>query len=62
MIRPKIKCNQVWKNKRSSFQILITHKRGDKWEAKVLTDKTDFYNGTHTMSQYTIWKKFDLLV
>lgn len=61
MIRTPIKAHQIWKNKRSSFQILITHKKGDKWEAKVLTDKEDFYNGSHTMSRYTIWKKFELM-
>lgn len=61
MIRVPIKPHQVWKSKISDFQIYISRKKGEKWETKVLTDKPDVYNGTHTMSPITIWKKFELM-
>lgn len=61
MIRIPIKRNQIWKNKVSGFQLMVSSKKGVKWKCKVLTDKHDVYNGTHTMSQFTIWKKFELV-
>lgn len=56
-----IKRNQIWKNKRSDFQILVAGKKGRKWNCKVLTNKPGVFNGSHTMADITLWKKFDLL-
>lgn len=61
MNRTPIKVNQIWRNRVSNFQILVAGKKGVKWNCKVLTEKPDVYNGSHTMSQWTIWKKFELL-
>lgn len=62
MFKPAIKLNQKWKNKKSNFTVMITGKSNvsHKWKAVVLTDKHDFYAGSHTLSQWTLWKKFDL--
>lgn len=61
LLKIPIKAHQIWKNKRNSTQIFINRKKGMRWQVKMLTDKTDVYAGTHTMSEITIWKKFDLL-
>lgn len=63
MEKTPIKKNQVWKNKQSSFQVVISGKANasHKWKAKVLTEKPDVYAGSHTLSQWTLWKKFDLI-
>lgn len=61
MIRTPIKRNQIWENKVSGFQLMVYSKKGVKWKCKVLTDRHDVFNGTHTMSQFTLWKKFELV-
>lgn len=44
------------------MQLLIAGKaKGVLWKTKVLTEKPDVFNGTHTMNQWTIWHKFELL-
>lgn len=62
MTKTPIKLNQVWKQKGSSLMVVIAGKAKDshKWKTKVLTNKPDFYAGTHTLSQWTLWKKFEL--
>lgn len=63
MQRGAIRKNQIWKNKNNGTQLLITgKKKGNKWNAKILTDRNDVYNGTHTMHERTLWKKFNLVV
>lgn len=59
MKKLRIAKGQVWKSK--SNTILISGKKGGKWLAKVLTSKPDIYNGSHCMSETTIWKNFELL-
>lgn len=53
--------HQIWRSKRSNFQIYIYKKKGDKWLVKVLTEKPDVYNGTHTMNRVTILKRYNLI-
>lgn len=60
MIKTPIKRNQIWKHSASDFQILVAGKKGRKWNCKVLTERPGVFNGSHTMSQITIWKKFEL--
>lgn len=44
------------------MQILICgKKKGSLWKAKVLTERNDMFNGSHTMNQWTLWNKFELL-
>lgn len=63
MEKVQIKLNQVWKSKLSSFQIVISGKAKEshKWKTKVLTEKPGVFAGSHTMSEHTLWKKFDLI-
>lgn len=56
-----IKRNQVWKQKGTNFRILIhSNKGGIMWKCKVLTEKEGVYNGSHTMTEYTLRKRYDL--
>jgi hypothetical protein len=61
--KPIIKKNQVWKQKGSTFTLVISgkSKSSHKWKTKVLTQKPDVYAGTHTMSQWTLYSKFELI-
>lgn len=62
MTRTPIKINQIWRNKISNMQVIVTGKKGSfHWKCKVLTDKPDVYNGSHTMSQWILWKRFELI-
>jgi hypothetical protein len=62
MLRTPIRINQIWKHKESDFQLLICgKKKNNRWQAKVLTERTDYYNGTHTMHERTLWKKYELI-
>ena len=57
-----IKIGQKWVNKRSpNYQVLITQKRGDKWNAKTLTEKSTEFGGTHKLASRTLWTKFKLV-
>jgi hypothetical protein len=58
--RPKIEKGQVWEN-RSAVQFLVSHKKGDRWKLKVLTDRPGVYNGAHTFQEHIMYKKLLLL-
>ena len=58
--RPPIKKGQIWFNPYNRMRILIWNKKGFKWRAKVLTDKHNVYNGTHTFRPRVLWDKFKL--
>lgn len=62
MNKVAIKIGQIWRSKMAHhYQVLITGKRNDKWNAKVLTEKTDVYRATHKLASNTIWSKFELI-
>jgi hypothetical protein len=56
-----IKRGQVWKQIGHDFQIVVTGKSGGKWKCKVLTDRPGVFNGTHSMVEFTFWKKYELI-
>lgn len=63
MNKVQIKINQVWRNKRSpDFQVIITGKKNDKFNAKILTSKPGVYNGTHKLARNTLYTKFELII
>lgn len=56
-----IRKGQIWQSKtKDNIQLEICGKKRDKWLTKVLTNKPGVYNGTHTMADYTLYKKFKL--
>jgi hypothetical protein len=61
--KPAIRINQVWKQKGSTFAILIAGKAkvSNKWKTKVLSEKPNVFKGSHTMSQWTLYAKFELV-
>jgi hypothetical protein len=61
MKKVKIIVGQIYINRKNNLQILIAGRKRDKWLTKVLTEKPGVYNDTHTMSNYTIFKRFTLL-
>lgn len=62
MIKIPIKVNQIWQSKRSTdFQVIITGKKNDKFNTKILTNKTGVYNGTHKLARNTLYSKFILI-
>lgn len=60
-MKPAIKLNQVWKQRGHEMSVIISGKAGGKWKAKVLTDKPNVFKGTHKLSHYTLWAKYDLI-
>jgi hypothetical protein len=53
---------QIWASRRSDSQVLIHQKVGGfQWKVKVLTNKTGVFNGTHTLTEHTLRKGFELL-
>lgn len=58
-----IKVNQIYKHKKTSdYQVEIIGKsRRDKWKARILTNKPGVYNGSHTLSAFTIKRQFELV-
>ena len=60
--KPKIRINQIWKSRISDQQIFIAAKKNNnRWTIKILTDKPDYYAGTHKMHERTIWGKYELI-
>lgn len=56
----EIKRGMILVSKRSrDYQIEVQRKDGRRWKVAKLTDRTGVYNGSHTMTQITIWKNFD---
>lgn len=56
--KEKIRLNQIYKSKKSDFQVIIIGKKGGKWKANVLTDRTGVYAGRHTFAEMTLRKSF----
>ena len=56
-----IKLNQIYKQKGHEFYIVISSKKGSKWGAKVLTNKPGVYKGSHSMNEYTLKAKYELV-
>lgn len=57
-----IKKGQIWQHRINRKQILIFQKKHSHlWKAKVLTDKTNIYAGTHTMTTIALYKDFELI-
>jgi hypothetical protein len=62
MRRWPIKRNQILKSLGHNYFIIVSKKTNrDKWKVKVLTEKTNVFAGTHTMSEITLWKNFELI-
>lgn len=60
--RQKIRLNQIWKSRISDQQIIIAAKKdNNRWTIKILTNKPDFYSGTHKLHERTIWAKYELI-
>ena len=59
-MKPPIKLNQIWKSKVHAMRVIICGRKGGKWKAKVMTDKHDVFNGSHTLSETTLWKRYEL--
>lgn len=57
----EVKINQVYRSKQSGTQVLIAGKKKDKWLTKVLTEKPGVYNGTHTLSDLVLLKRYELI-
>lgn len=56
-----VKKGQIWRSKgREDLQIEICGKTRDKWRTRILTNKPGVYHGSHTMSDYTLYKRFNL--
>lgn len=56
----RIKRGQVWKQKNKEFYLVITGKKGSKWNAKVLTEKSGIYGGTHKMSEFMLHLRYEI--
>lgn len=56
-----IKKGQIYQNKRSGKQFKILSKKGARWKAAELTDKTDYYASTHSFLPHILRQKFTLL-
>lgn len=59
--KPTIKKGQIWKQKTSEMQVIITGVSGGKWRSKVLTDRPGVYAGSHTMSPHTLYLRYELV-
>jgi hypothetical protein len=60
MGKTPIKRGQIWKQKGTSMYVQIIGTSGGKWKTKVLSDKLGVYKGSHTMTQQTIWSRYEL--
>ena len=61
MEKPRVKRGQVYKSKYSPLLVEIFKKHGARWKARVLTTKSKVYNGSHTLSEYSLKSKFRLV-
>ncbi len=60
MNRFEIKKGMILRSfKNAEYQIEVVRKKDMRWQCRKLTTKTGVYNGTHSMSQITLWKNFE---
>lgn len=59
----EVEIGQIWANKlKPTYQLEVFGKvGGGHYKTRILTKKTGVYAGTHTVTKYTLWKKYDLL-
>lgn len=60
-MKMKVKIGQIYKSIHSDMQVVVKGKSNDKWKTAILTNKPGVYNGSHTLSNYTIKHKFELI-
>ena len=60
----EIERGQIWQSKGTSGMQVLVHRKvgGGRWKVKKLTNKTGVYNGTHTLTIYTLAKGFERLL
>lgn len=57
-----IQRGQIWKSKTNDMQVEVQRSEGGSlWKVRKLTNKTGKYNGSHTLTVYTLTKGFTLL-
>lgn len=61
MIKTPIRINQIYKSKKSSLRMIICGKHNGKWRTKVLTDKEDVFNGSHSVTDQTLRTRYILI-
>lgn len=63
MTRFEVEKGMILRSKRNpDYQIEVVRRKDRRWQVRKLTERTGVYNGTHTMSQITIWKNFDPVI
>lgn len=56
-----IKLHQLYKSRVSALIVEVIGKKGGKFKTRILTSKYGVYAGTHTLSEQTIAKQYELL-
>lgn len=59
--RIHVRKGQVYKSNRTDTTIQIVGKKGEKWKAVILTDRTNVFAGSHTFSLKSLYMTFTLL-
>lgn len=56
-----IRRNQKFRLKKNpNFQVVVTHRKGGKWRAKVLSRKPGVYRGSHSLSTLTLRTQYEI--
>lgn len=61
-MKTTIKKGQIWQQKGHSLQVEVIRRKDFRWQCRILTDRTGVYAGTHTMTPYTLWSKYELIM
>lgn len=59
--RLKVRVGQIYRQKGHKIAVEIFGKAGEKWKARVLTEKYGVYNGSHKLANFTLWKYYELV-
>jgi hypothetical protein len=57
--RIKVRVGDIYRQKKHKMSVEIFGKAGEKWKARVLTEKPGVYNGSHKLATFTIWKYYE---